>query len=132
LKVAGHADGYDGLEIKWIPQHLPEFFMYGLDGEVDLTTKEDLALLNPDGRKGDVDVDMAKMHAFFQEKGFLRKAGVEIPIPVQGWTPKDLLAQEHADMRELVAEAERLAGQAQLDATAARPKPKLPEGWGEL
>ena len=85
VKAEGHADGYEGLEIKYIPGHLPELLMLNEAGEEDPATKEDLKLLNPEGKMGDAVKDIAGMHAFFAEKGFVRKEGVEIPEAMSPW-----------------------------------------------
>ena len=83
--MPGHADGYEGLEIKFIQGHLPTLSLLDDAGEEVEPPEPDLRKLNPDGKNGDPVADIARMHAYFSELGFVRKHGVAIPEAMTNW-----------------------------------------------
>ena len=86
VKGPGHADGYEGLEVKYIQGHLPELWLLNPEtGEETKAEDHDLRKLNPEGKMGDVVADIAAMHAYFAAQGFVRKAGVAIPEAMANW-----------------------------------------------
>ena len=100
MKVPGHADGYEGLKVKYISGHLPELWLADpATGEESKAQDYDLRKLNPEGRMGDVVADIAAMHTFFAEQGFQRKEGVSIPVAMADW--REGMVPPSTDEKEL-------------------------------